>query len=43
MVIIKEDYQSGSSQKIVQKIITAVNKKVKIRTSSTVSVPIRGC
>ncbi len=43
MVIIKEDYQSGSSQKIVQKIITVVNKKVKIGTSSTVSVSIRGC
>ena len=28
MVIIKEDYQSGFSQKIVQKIINVVNKKV---------------
>ena len=39
MVIIKEDYQSESSQKIV----SVVNKKVKIGTSSTVSVSIRGC
>lgn len=38
MVIIKEDYQSGSSQKTV----SVVNKKVKIGTSSTVSVSIRG-
>lgn len=75
MVIIKEAFQSGSSQKIVQKIINVVNKKVsgqillsdigysalptttdiqfikgpigfikvKIGTSSTVSVLIRGC
>ena len=28
MVIIKEAFQSGSSQKIVQKIVTVVNKKV---------------
>ena len=33
MVIIKEVFQSGSSQKIVQKI----------GTSSTVSISIRGC
>lgn len=39
MVIIKEAFQSGPSQKI----ITVVNKKVKIGTSSTVSVSIRGC
>jgi len=28
MVIIKEAFQSGSSQKIVQKIVSVVNKKV---------------
>lgn len=36
MVIIKEAFQSGSSQKIV-------HKKVKIGTSTKVSVSIRGC
>ena len=39
MVISKEVFQSGSSQKTV----SVVNKKVKIGTSSTVSVSIRGC
>ena len=39
MVIIKEVFQSGFSQKTV----SVVNKKVKIGTSSTVSISIRGC
>ena len=39
MVITKEAFQSGSSQKTV----SVVNKKVKIGTSNTVSISIRGC